>query len=99
MKDIPHICVVCGVSVMKSVLARHMKIHDEIAQFRCEICDKRFIREKKSLINKVLRLEQEGEHLHQLLSAIEKSYKSVHNKAERYWLMLETYENKLYCTK
>ena len=40
MKDIPHICVVCGVSVMKSVLARHMKIHDEIAQFRCEICDK-----------------------------------------------------------
>ena len=42
MKDIPHICVVCGVSVMKSVLARHMKIHDEIAQFRCEICDKRF---------------------------------------------------------
>ena len=50
-------------------------------------------------INKVLRLEQEGEHLHQLLNAIEKSYKSVHNKAERYWLMLETYENKLYCTK
>ena len=41
MKDIPHICVVCGVSVMKSVLARHMKIHDEVAQFRCEICDKR----------------------------------------------------------
>ena len=39
MKDIPHIC---GVSVMKSVFARHMKIHDDVAQFRCEICDKRF---------------------------------------------------------
>ena len=44
-------------------------------------------------INKVLRMDQEGEHLHQLLYAIETSY-----KAERYWLMLETYENKLHCT-
>ena len=41
MKDIPQICCVCGVSVMKSVFARHMKIHDDVAQFRCEICDKR----------------------------------------------------------
>ena len=84
MKDIPHICVVCGVSVMKSVLARHMKIHDEIAQFRCEICDKRFktkdyLSQHKKTHRKPeeIRLEQEGEHLHQLLNTIEKSYKSL----------------------
>ena len=59
----------------------------------------KFLREKKGLINKILRLEQEGQHLHQILNAIERTYKSVKNKQERYWLMLESYENKLYCTK
>ena len=43
MKDVPHICNICGVSVMKSVIARHMKTHDEVPQFRCEICDNIYI--------------------------------------------------------
>ena len=60
----------------------------------------RFLREKKNLMNTLLRFEQEGEHLHQLLNSSERAaYNSVFNKPYRYWLMLETYENKLYCTK
>ena len=60
----------------------------------------RFLREKKNLMNTLLRFEQEGEHLHQLLNSSKRTaYQSVYNKPYRYWLMLESYENKLYCTK
>ena len=59
----------------------------------------RFIREKKGMMHKILKLEQEGEHLHQLLNALETRYKSVYNKSERYFLMLKEYENKMYVTK
>ena len=59
----------------------------------------RFIREKKGMMHKIFKLEQEGEHLHQLLNALETRYKSVYNKSERYFLMLKEYENKMYVTK
>ena len=75
-----------GVSVIKSVLARHMKIHDEVAQFRCEICDKR-LKTKDYL--------SQHKKTHMKLEDIQ----CPSCQAERYWLMLETYENKLYCTK
>ena len=50
-------------------------------------------------MNVILKLEQEGEHLHQIMNSLENRYKAVYNKAERYFLMLEEYENKLYSTK
>ena len=56
----------------------------------------RFIREKKGFMNTVLRLEQEGEHLHQILNSLETRFKSVYNKAERYFLILKELENKHY---
>ena len=59
----------------------------------------RFIRERRGLINLILRLEQEGEHLHQLFNTKERSLKSVYNKQYRYFYMLQEYENKVYCTK
>ena len=59
----------------------------------------RYIREKRGLMNKILRLEQEGERLHSEYNTIEGSYKCIFNKATRYYLMIEQYENKLYATK
>ena len=56
----------------------------------------RFIREKKGFMNTVLRSEQEGEHLHQILNSLETSFKSVYNKEERYCLILKELENKHY---
>ena len=56
----------------------------------------RFIREKKGFMNTVLRLEQEGEHLHQVLNSLETRFKSVYNKHERYFLILRELENKHY---
>ena len=104
------VCPVCGISLLRINLARHLRTHDENPQFRCEICDK-FFKTNNSLsqhkrthrkpedIPCLFPSEQEGEHLHQIFNSIERSYKSVRNKEERYWLMLENYENKLYCTK
>ena len=59
----------------------------------------RFIREKKGLMNKILRLEQAGEKLHQEYNTIENSYKCIYNRGTRFWLMIENYENKLYATR
>ena len=47
-------------------------------------------------MNTVLRLEQEGEHLHQVLNSLETRFKSVYNKQERYFLILKELENKHY---
>ena len=46
------------------------------------------IREYKSLMNVILKFEQEGEQFHQLMNALETRYISIYNKAERYFLML-----------
>ena len=43
----------------------------------------KFIREMKGKLNTILRFEQEGEHLHQLLNSLENKYKSIYNKEER----------------
>ena len=59
----------------------------------------RFIREKKGLCNKMMRLEQEGEHLHKELSGLERSQKQYLNKAKTYFEMLKEFKNKLYSTK
>ena len=47
-------------------------------------------------MNTVLRSEQEGEHLHQILNSLETRFKSVYNKAARYFLILKELENKHY---
>ena len=59
----------------------------------------RFVREKKGLMNAMFRLEQEGEHAHQILNSLETRFKSVFNKSERYYLILKEFENKHYATK
>ena len=59
----------------------------------------RFIREKGSLMNKILRLEQEGERLHAVLNGLESSLRNIQKKEQRYFIMLKRYENKLYATK
>ena len=59
----------------------------------------RFIREKKGMCNRMMRLEQEGEHLHKELNSLERSQKQTLNKAKRYFDILKEYENKLYATK
>ena len=42
----------------------------------------RFIREKGGLVNTILRLEQEGEDLHQLMNSLERKLKNVLKHAE-----------------
>ena len=59
----------------------------------------RFIREKKGLVNTIFGLEQEGEHIHQILNSLERVYKPIASKPMRYFSMLQAYENKIYCTK
>ena len=53
---------------------------------------------KQKIANKILRVEQEGEHLHQLFNSLENKYKSVSGREERFWFILTEYENKLYIT-
>ena len=50
-------------------------------------------------MNKMFRLEQEGEHIHQLLNTLQRVFKSIVSKSDRYFHRLEDYENKIYCTK
>ena len=59
----------------------------------------KFIREKQGLVNTIIRLEQEGEHIHQVLNSLERVYKPIAYKPLRYFHMNEAYENKIYCTK
>ena len=56
-----------------------------------------FIRRRPGFVNKILRFEQEGEHIHQILNNLEKTLKNIKNKEDRYWVMMKKYENKLYC--
>ena len=48
------------------------------------------------IINKILRLKQEGEHLHAVINRIERNLTMTLNKSTRYWQVLRDYENKLY---
>ena len=56
----------------------------------------RVIRDRPGMLNKVLRLEQAGEKLHQVFNTLERKYRNIYNKEIRYWTMLKSYENKLY---
>ena len=57
----------------------------------------KFIRnEKPGFINKILRLEQEGERQHAEMNNFEDKYKQTMQKGVRYWQMLCDKENKLY---
>ena len=59
----------------------------------------KFIREKQGLVNTMFRLEQEGEHIHQILNSLEKVYKPIAYKPLRYFHMIEAYKNKIFCIK
>ena len=56
----------------------------------------KFVREQPSLLNKILRLEQEGERLHAIMNRSETKFKGTKRKYEKYWQMLEDHENKIY---
>ena len=56
----------------------------------------KFIEKEAKLVNKILRLEQEGEHLHALMNRSENKFKSTKDKSTRYWQMLCDHENKIY---
>ena len=47
----------------------------------------------REIANLMLRLEEEGEHLHQVFNSLEKRYKNIKNRARRFWCMLKEYEN------
>ena len=96
-------CEVCGKKFqVKKYLSIHIKILEKTS-FPCEICESmilpRFIRQKQGHVNTMVRLDQEGEHLHQVFNTLERVYKAIASKPLRYFHMLEAYENKLYCTK
>ena len=46
------------------------------------------------MANEMLRIEQEGEHLHQVFNTLERKYKNVALRERRFWYMLQEYENK-----
>ena len=50
------------------------------------------IRELK-IANLMLKVEEEGEHLHQVFNSLEKRFKNIKNRARRFWYMLKEYEN------
>ena len=55
----------------------------------------KMFREQK-IANKILRLEQEGEHPHQVFNSLENKYKNVSRREDRFWYILTEFENKLY---
>ena len=48
------------------------------------------------MVNKILRLEQEGEHIHAVINRLERNLTMTMNKSTRYWQVLREYENKIY---
>ena len=46
------------------------------------------------MANEMLRIEQEGEHLHQVFNTLERIYKNVALRERRFWYMLQEYKNK-----
>ena len=47
-------------------------------------------------INKILQLEQMGEHLHQVMNKKERRKKIILKRHERFWKMMIDWENSLY---
>ena len=55
----------------------------------------KFVRDEvPGMINKILRLEQEGESIHAKMNRLETKFNMILNKSKR--LMLKEYENELY---
>ena len=102
-----HQCEICNKTfTTKNYLTEHKRTHREPEEYSCDKCLKvfgsksalrLFIRRRPGFVNKILRFEQEGEHIHQILNNLEKTLKNIKNKEDRYWVMLKKYENKLYC--
>ena len=57
------------------------------------------IRERGSLVNKILRLEQAGEAMHKELNTLENSLKNIPDKEKRYFTLIQKHENKIYSKK
>ena len=113
MESTNEICDVCGMKFLhRRSLIGHREVHKNniFPVMFPEICLTRkmvemslvmpkFIRDHPGLLNKILRLGQEGEHIHALMNRSESKFKSTKDKSERYWQMLKYYENKLYTSK
>ena len=56
----------------------------------------RFIRAEPGMVNKILRLEQEGERLHAVMNDLESKNKNIMDKGKRYYNMIRDHENKMY---
>ena len=48
------------------------------------------------MVNKILRLEQEGERLHAVMNDLESKNKNIMDKGKRYYNMIRDHENKMY---
>ena len=48
------------------------------------------------MMNKILRLEQEGEHIHQVMNVKERRKKMILKRHERFWKMLVDWEDSIY---
>ena len=53
-------------------------------------------REEPGMINKILCLEQEEEHIHAVINRLERNLTMALNKSTCYWQILREYENKIY---
>ena len=85
-------CGQCGNNFWsKSSLTKHTQTKHNNFVFGCL-----YWSERPGIINKILRLKQEGEHLHAVINRIERNLTMTLNKSTRYWQVLRDYENKLY---
>ena len=48
------------------------------------------------MMNKILRLEQEGEHIHQVMNVKERRKKMILKRHERFWKILVDREDSVY---
>ena len=51
---------------------------------------------RENIAYKMLKIEQCGEALHQKWNTLERRYASISNRSERFFQMLQEYENNLY---
>ena len=85
----------------KQSLKQHVKtIHGNkalVCMAELSLVMPKFVREEEpGMINKILRLVQEGESIHAKMNRLEAKFRMILNKSQRYWSMLKEYENKLY---
>ena len=76
-----HICMYQGHLKMYPIFFLNNNLTTKMANYSLVL--PKFIREKKGLVNTMFRLEQEGEHIHQVLNQLERVYKSIVIKANQ----------------